>query len=146
MVVDTQHDECTVEPVKVATWRFVDRRFDISGSEDLDILESWLGEQTEKDRTIVRLAFVGTVSIRQKARLDSIVEHFSDLYAAIEIWERRTDLAVLPNDDDFSDFGLSGFAASALEDLRGEIRRSGAEGSDARDALALLYRLSGETQ
>jgi DNA repair exonuclease SbcCD nuclease subunit len=143
LVVDIQDGSISVEPVKVSTWEFLDRQFDITGNEDLNVLESWLTDQPDKDRTIVRLAFVGTVNITEKARLDSIIESFTDLYAAIDTWERRTELAVLPNDEDFTELGLTGFAASALEELRVESTGESEESATSRDALALLFRLTG---
>ena len=59
------------------------------------------------------------------------------MFAKLTTWERHNDLVVLPDDHDFTDLGLTGFASEALQEL------TAAAGDDAtaRDALALLYRL-----
>ena len=85
---------------------------------------------------------VGQVSVAQKARLDELLEHHADLLAAIETWERRSDLVVIPDDADLAHFGLSGFASDALTELRMMVDL-GDQAPVARDALALLYRLVG---
>ncbi len=75
-------------------------------------------------------------------RLEAALNHASDLLGALERWERRSDLVVLPDDDDFGGLGLSGFAAAGLEDLRELGTGSGADALMASDALGLLYRLA----
>ena len=130
-----------VEPVGV--WRFVRRDWELTGDRDIDHFAEWLGDLEDKERTILKLALVGTVSLAQKARLDSLLDHHTDLFAALETWERRSDLAVIPDDADVDDLGLKGFAAEALGDLRG-LATAGNEGGAvaAQDALALLHRLA----
>lgn len=71
------------------------------------------------------------------------MESAVDRFAAVEEWEQRTDLHVLPDDIEAETFGLSGFAAEALDELRDLARSSDdAQASEARDAMALLYRLA----
>ena len=71
-----------------------------------------------------------------------MLDHNCDLLAALETWERRSDLVVLPDAADLDHFGLSGFARrSPWLDLR-EMAESGEKALAARDALALLYRLA----
>lgn len=127
----------------VGFWRFVRRSWELSGDRDLDHLAAWLGDLENKERTILKLALVGQVSLAQKARLEGLLDHHTDLFAALETWERRSDLVVLPDDTDIDDLGLSGFAAEALEDLR-RLAAAGDEGRAvvAQDALALLHRLA----
>ena len=50
-------------------------------------------------------------------------------------------LAVLPDDADVDDFGLSGYACEALSDLS-VMAQSGDQSVIAQGALALLYRLT----
>lgn len=58
-------------------------------------------------------------------------------------WKRHTDLVVIPADGEFTDLGIGGFAADAVEELvaaaRGGADRAAAD--DAHAALALLLRL-----
>jgi DNA repair exonuclease SbcCD nuclease subunit len=143
LIVDLSPETVSVERHRVGTWRFVRRDFDVTGPEDCLKVEHFLDEISDKARTIVKLSLVGQLSLADMDRLECALAHASDLLGALERWERRSDLVALPDDDDFSGLGLSGFAAAGLEDLR-ELG-AGAGGDDAltaRDALGLLYRLA----
>ena len=142
LIVDLDANNVGVDIRHLGTWRFVLRDWQLSADGDINALEEWLSRLNGKDRTIVKLAVVGQVSVTQKARIDSVVEHNADLLAALEIWERHSDLVVIPDEADLDYFGLSGFAREALFDLR-EMAESGEQAIAARDALALLYRLVG---
>ena len=133
---------CAVAKRRTSTWRFARERFDLDGTDGIEALAAWLSTLAPKDRTIVKLTLVGTVSLSANARLEALLEHERDLFAAIEQWERHTDLVVRPDDDDFADLDLSGFAAQALAVLRESAAGSGAEAAAARDALALLVRFA----
>ncbi len=63
--------------------------------------------------------------------------------AALEVWERHTDLAVLPDEEDFANLGLGGFVESTIEELKGLATAESEKGETAQDALALLFRLAG---
>jgi hypothetical protein len=53
-------------------------------------------------------------------------------------------LAVVPADGEFTDLGIGGFAAAAVEDLVARARTGNGESADdAQAALALLLRLAG---
>ncbi len=142
LVVEVDSEGVSVEPRRVGTWQFVRREWPLNGDEDIGALEEWLASLPNKDRTIVKVGFVGTVSLAQKARLDDILEDNRYPFAALDDWERRGDLAVAPDNLDYERLGLSGFARDALEELT-EKAESGEEPLVARDALALLYRLAG---
>ena len=94
--------------------------------------------QPAKDRTLVWLKLSGALTTAQKARLDDGLAKTRQLYALLEIWQRHYDITVLPDEQDFSDLGLSGFGSSALEELL-DLAKGG--DSVAEDALNLLYRL-----
>lgn len=143
VVVELDAAELRVRVETVGAWRFVRRTWELTGDRDIDHLAEWLGDLENMERTIVKLALVGQVSLAQKARLESLLDHHADLFAALETWERRSDLVVLPDDTDLDDLGLSGFAAEVLDDLR-ELATAGDEGRAvvAQDALALLHRLA----
>ena len=142
-VVVVQLDAAEVQPDvrPVGAWRFVRRDWELTGDRDIERLADWLGGLEDKERTILKLALVGQLSLAQKAQLDDMLDHHSDLLAALETWERRSKLVVLPDDADVDDLGLSGFARDALGDLR-ELSESGDMAVAARDALGLLYRLA----
>jgi DNA repair exonuclease SbcCD nuclease subunit len=143
LLVELRDDgRCEVVKHHTGTWRFARERFDLDGAGGLDMLAGWLDRLAPKDRTIVKLTLVGTVSLSANAQLEALLEHQRDLFAAIEQWERHTELVVRPDDDDFADLRLSGFAAEALAKLRAEAVGEGSEANAARDALALLVRFA----
>lgn len=107
----------TVERVRVGRWRFETVRWDVNGSDDVARLAHHLAEMPHKERTAVWLALTGTLTTRAKAELDDALDHARDLFALLEIWERNTNLAVMPDSYDFADLGLGGFAREAVEEL-----------------------------
>ena len=142
LVVEMDADYIHVEARRVGTWKFLSRDWELNVDGDIDGLEDWLSGLGNKDRTIVKLATVGVVSLTQKARLDGILDHFGELLGAMETWERRSELVVLPDAVDYERLGLSGFASEAVAELS-EIAKEGENAETARGALALLYRLAG---
>jgi DNA repair exonuclease SbcCD nuclease subunit len=142
LIVEVSDESVTVERHRVGTWRFVRRDFDVTGPEDCLKVDHFLDEIGDKARTIVKLALVGQLSLADMDRLETTLHHASDLLGALELWERRSDLVVLPDDDDFGGLGLSGFAAEGLDGLRDLGTGSGDDAMTARDALGLLYRLA----
>lgn len=136
-------DVPNVQSRPVGTWRFLSEDKHLTHESDLDDLEKWFSSITDKDRTIVKLALVGQISLAQKARLDSLLEHYGELLGALETWERRSELVILPDDGDYRQLGLSGFAHEALEELAQQAKSADDQAVVARDALALLHRLVG---
>ena len=134
---------CTVTPLPVGTWRFVLGEHRLDGPGDVDALARWFSELPAKERTIVKVTLRGTLALRDKARLDALLAEERDRFAAIEEWERHTDLAVIPDDADFADLDLGGYAADAVDDLRRTADGTGPDARTASDALALLVRLAG---
>ena len=145
LVVDVDANSVSVERRRLATWEFVSHDCQLSRDEDIDALEEWLSSLENKDRAIVKLTMVGQVSLAQKARLDAMLEYNAELLAALETWERHSDLIVIPDEMDHDRLGLSGFARVSLDELS-EMAESGEDALTARDALALLYRLAGSSQ
>jgi len=145
VLVVSLDEDGTVEvtPHRVGTWRFVRHEAAVTGEADLDLLDALLDGQPDKARTIVRLALEGQLSLGEKARLDELLAHHGDLFAALEGWERRIDLVVLPADADFDELDLQGFAGEAVADLRAQAAGDGPDALAAQDALALLVRLAG---
>lgn len=141
LVVDVDAERCDVTPVRVGTWSFLQPdTFQLRDADDVSELATWLEDQPDKERTVVRLRLVGTLSLRDKALLDEVLDHHGHLYAGLREWERHSDVAVLPDEDDLADLDLAGFAADALHELR-EAADGGPEADLAQEALALLYRL-----
>lgn len=142
LVVELDGDAVSVDPVHVGTWRFLRHAAPLDGPDDVEALAEWLAAVPAKERTVLKLSFVGTLSLAAAARLDEVLDHHRDLFAALETWERHTDLAVLPDDADLDALGLAGYAAAALDDLQQLAHAGAVEPAVAHDALGLLYRLA----
>ncbi len=143
LVVDVGENDISVRPSNVAQWRFMNLMFELQGANDVDHVAEALQKIEGKSTTIVRLVLVGQLSLADKARLDAVLEHNSDLFGSLNTWERHSDLVVLPDDADFTLLELSGFAADALAELVDAARGDGGDAAVAMDALGLLYRLAG---
>jgi DNA repair exonuclease SbcCD nuclease subunit len=98
---------------------------------------------TGKERTVVRLALTGSLTVTDRAALDACLDRYARLFAHLRTWDSHTDLAVIPADGEFSDLGIGGFAAAAVEELVATAREEDcATAVDAQAALALLLRLA----
>ena len=145
LVVDIDLDDpahpVTVESRTVGTWRFLTLRREVNNGRDIADLNLNLDELPDKDRTVVKLGLVGTLTVTDRAALDTCIDRYSLRFAALSIWDRHTDIAVMPADDEFDDLGIGGFAADAVAELVETARSETAEAGAARGALALLLRL-----
>jgi DNA repair exonuclease SbcCD nuclease subunit len=142
LVVEIGDGECHVRSVQVGTWRFIEKSFDIGSAADVDAVEGFLSSFENKEETVVRLVLVGTVTLNEHARLTEFIERYNDLFAGVHQSGSQSDLVSVPDDADFADLSLSGFAATAVEKLRVSVNGEGPEAEPARDALGLLVRLA----
>lgn len=139
LIVDLDTDTCAVSERAVGAWRFERRSVDLTTSEDVEALDRMLRDIEDKSRVVLKLALVGQLTLSAKARLDEVLEQARGAFAAIEEWDIRSDLAVLPNEADLASLDVAGFARDALDDLVG----AAAAGNEAaRDALSLFHRLA----
>ena len=109
--------------------------------EDIEALHGWLENLVDKERTVVKLRFVGSLSLSLYSELEELLSHFQEILGAVET--RMNNLVVIPEDADFIDLGFSGFASRTVERLRSNIEESSPDTITSRDALALLVRLAG---
>lgn len=144
LVVDIDDTNAvSVTPYRVGHWRFVTLHRQVDNSRDIADLDMNLDLMTEKDRTVVRLALRGSLTVTDRAALDACLDRYGRLFAYLGTWERHTDLAVIPADGEFTDLGIGGFAAAAVEELVATARGDDPESAgDAQAALALLLRLT----
>lgn len=134
----------TVTAHRVGHWRFVTLRRSVDSGRDVTDLDINLDLLPDKDRTVVRLALTGSLSVTDRAALDACLDRYSRVFASLRIWERRSDIAVVPEDGEFADLGIGGFAAAAVEELVATARSADDDAAaDAQAALALLLRLTG---
>jgi DNA repair exonuclease SbcCD nuclease subunit len=147
LVVDIAEDTSrpvSVDARRVGRWRFVTLRRSVDTSRDVADLDINLDLMPDKDRTVVRLALTGSLTITDRAALDACLDKYARLFASLRLWQRHTDIAVVPADGEFADLGIGGFAAAAVQELVATARSAdGEEADDAQAALALLLRLVG---
>ena len=145
LVVDLDLDDpahpVTVDSRTVGSWRFLTLHHELNSSRDVADLDLNLDQLADKDRTVVQLALVGTLTVTDRATLDSCLDKYARRFACLDSWDRHTDLAVLPADDEFDDLGIGGFASDAVNELMDTARSDGARAGAAQAALALLLRL-----
>jgi DNA repair exonuclease SbcCD nuclease subunit len=139
---DPQRSVC-VETPQVGRWRFGTLRRAVDNSRDIADLDLNLDLMADKDRTVLRLALIGSLTVTDRAALDACLDKYSRLFASLRVWDSHSDLAVIPADGEFTDLGIGGFAATAVDELVATARtgNSGTAG-DAQAALALLLRLT----
>src|ERR1700730_14453085 len=133
----------SVEAPKVGRWRFSTLSRQVDNSRDIADLDLNLDLMPDKDRTVLRLALIGSLTVTDRASLDACLDKYSRLFASLRVWDSHSELAVIPADGEFSDLGIGGFAAAAVEELV-EVARvgDGETAGDAQAALALLLRLT----
>ena len=131
LVVDVDEDDprrpVRVDPRRVGRWRFVTLRRSVDSSRDIADLDINLDLMPDKERTVVRLALTGSLTVTDKAALDACLDKYARLFAALGLWERQTDIAVIPADGEFDDLGIGGFRRRRCRGTggRGTLRRRG---------------------
>jgi DNA repair exonuclease SbcCD nuclease subunit len=141
LLVDLEGGTCTVTPHPIGSWRFVAETLEFDAASGPETLLDRLDLLPAKDRSIIRLTLLGLVSLTQYTHLQQIIEEAREVFGSIEEWEPSSRLMVRPEDDDFADLGLSGFAHNAVARLRAAAASGGPDADTARDALSLLVRL-----
>lgn len=145
LVVDVDLDDpahpVTVDSHTVGSWRFLTLHHELNNSRDVADLDLNLDQLPDKDRTVVQLALVGTLTVTDRATLDGCLDKYARRFACLDSWDRHTELAVLPADDEFDDLGIGGFASDAVAELLETARSDGDGAVAAQAALALLLRL-----
>jgi DNA repair exonuclease SbcCD nuclease subunit len=149
LIVDVDEDDparaVTVTAHRIGRWRFMTLCRSVDSARDVTDLDINLDLLPDKDRTVVRLALTGSLSVTDRAALDACLDRYSRVFASLRIWERRSDIVVVPEDGEFVDLGIAGFAASAVEELVATAGSADADAAaDAQAALALLLRLAGD--
>ena len=140
LLVDVDPAGVHVEQRQVGRWRFRQAVFDVAGEQDLDAVLRWLDEPDDKPHTIAKLALRGSLTLRDRARLDAALAAAAETYGALEQWQRHAELITAPDEEDLDAMEVGGFVADAVAELRETAEGGTQESEDASDALALLYR------
>jgi len=142
LAVTINEEGVTTKEVTIGKWKFIEReQINLNSKEDIDALRTWLENLEDKERTVVKLRFVGGLSLSLHSEFEELIYHVQEILGAVET--RIDNLVVIPEDADFTDLGFSGFASSTVERLRSNVEDSGPDAVTSRNALALLVRLSG---
>lgn len=132
-----------VTPHEVGRWEHRVLRRQLDGPDDVDALRAELSALTPKERIILKTVFTGTLNLSDSARLDALLVQQAEVFASLDAWERHTDLAVVPDEHEFEDLDVGGYAAGAVGELRATAASDDGNAAAAGDALRLLYRLVG---
>ncbi len=141
LVVDLGDGRVVTKEVQTGQWRFIERgRVDMNTGDDVEALRKSLEDIENKERTVIRLHLVGSLSLSLRGMLQTHLLAAKDVFGAFDVHE--DDLLVLPDDTDFADLRFSGFADGSVQRLRNKIEEGGDEAASARNALMLLLRLA----
>jgi DNA repair exonuclease SbcCD nuclease subunit len=136
LVVDLEPDiPPKVTPHRVGRWTLVEQEWELHERADVAALLAWLDAHPDESRTVAKPIVSGSLSLTDHARLADGLEQRRDLFAAIPD-SSRSRLAIRAEDADLAELDLTGFAAEAAADLRGQGTAA------ALDALELLLRLA----
>ncbi len=146
-------------------WNFVTLRREVASAYDVDALVAELAAMTHKDTVVLKLALQGTLDLFDYTRLHEHLDSLRTIFGGMHDWERHTDLSVRASEAQWSALGLSGYVCDAADEIKVQLAQHasvdapptpepdwffdphrGDDSDSARDALALLYRLSSAAQ
>ena len=133
--------ECTVEPLDVGNWAFIAKQQAMNGAEDLAQFEQWLNDVPNKECTVVKVGFEGSINLATAAALDELMESRAEIFASLRRRDRTTDLAVVPDEFDQDSVSLAGYARDTWDELLALAQK---DDPVAQDALRLFYRLGAQ--
>lgn len=138
LVVEVAEGQVSVTPHRVGTWEFRTLRRELHGGADVEALDRELDALPAKDRTVIRLALRGLLTLHDHVRLEQILARHAELLAALIRWERHTRLTLVDDGAAADGASLTGFVGRAAEEMRGLARvdRPDDTETDAADDLA----------
>lgn len=143
LAVEIDGGRVSAKAIQIGQWSFVERQHHVNSGDDVEALRKSLADTQNKERTVMKLRLVGSLSLSSHALLQTHLTAAKDLFGALEV--RDGDLLAVPDETDFNNLGFSGFADTALQRLRRELSQGGSESIVTRDALMLLMRLARDT-
>lgn len=115
--VDLTASTLRVDAHEVGQWQHAVVTRELNGSEDIDSLAADLDAFSPKERTIVKTALTGSLTLAERAALDRVIEDHEPLFASLEEWERHTDLVVLPGDLELTHLHAGGYVQESMQHL-----------------------------
>lgn len=131
-----------VEVVKhrVGRWSFEALSADLYSAEDIEDFFARLDAYPEKERTVIKYALSGTLTLTDTQTLQQGIETRQPVFAALYERERLMDLHLEPGDDEIEHLSVGGVAQGALAELFDD-----PDDPIARDAVNLMFRLAKES-
>jgi DNA repair exonuclease SbcCD nuclease subunit len=143
LLVDLEPDRPpAVEAIRVGSWRFVGLSAELDGRAAVEAFAASLRALPDKDRTVVRLALSGSLSVAESASLDAVLDAQREVFASLERWQRHDRIVTRPDELDVEGLGLSGYQREVWDELAQAAAGAGTAAETARDALVLLHRLA----
>ncbi|MDU0478345.1 exonuclease SbcCD subunit D [Staphylococcus chromogenes] len=146
VVTVSDSEPLVVEEIPVGTWKFETFKRAINSRAEAEAFIAELEAYPNKDRVAVKYALEGSVDLGTMRYLERELDRLKEIFAALYPRERTMDLQLDPEESDLAEMNLSGYQNEALQELIHATKSDGAEQETARDALRLLFRLSGETK
>ncbi len=165
LVVDLNADEgADVVAHHTGTWDIRALSRDLNSADDVDSFLAELAGTPSKEKVVLKLVLRGALSLADYTRLQEALEAVGTTFAGLLQWDGHTDLVISQDDEQWADMDISGYVSGAAEEIRAAMTPSDPIGTEeypradleaafspdvvddsesARDALALLYRLSG---
>ncbi len=153
-----------VVPHHTGTWDIRSLSRDLNSADDVDGLLAELVGTSCKEKVVLKLALSGALSLADYTRLYESLEAVGTTFAGLLHWDGHTDLVISQDDEQWADMDISGYVNGAAQEIREAMNEGDKKVADAhqdadveaafspdvaddsdsaRDALALLYRLSG---
>ncbi len=140
-LVELEENQIQTRSLRVGQWLFLEReRVDLNTAADVEALRQWLDGIDSKERAVIRLNLVGSLTLSLRDALQQCLAAAGDVLGALDA--RSEELLVLPEDADFAGLGFTGFADAVVQRLRARTAENGKEAATAREALLLLLRLA----
>lgn len=139
LVVQAGDGEVTVEQVAVGQWTFNALAADLTDASDVADFLARVDAYPDKATTVIKYALRGTLGLADHRRLTQGLEELRPAFAALYERDRLMDLHLEPGDEEIDALDLSGYTATAVDEL---VQRRSEPA--AKDALNLLFRLSQE--
>lgn len=139
LVVRAGDGEATVEQVVVGQWTFNALAADLTNAADVADFLAQVDAYPDKATTVIKYALRGTLGLADHRRLTQGLAELGPAFAALYERDRLMDLHLEPGDEEIDALDLSGYTATAVDEL---VQRRTEPA--AKDALNLLFRLSQE--
>lgn len=131
--------DVNVEERQTGEWTFDALHWDVHDDADVARVLGDLEEYPEKSRTVIKYSLAGTLGLEATRELEAGLAELESVFGALYQRDRLMDLHVEPSEEELANLPLSGYARGAMAELLDT------EGTAARDAVNLLFRLSKES-